>query len=110
MEQDQQTSPLSTSQKSSARQPPRYSPLNSPQSLLTSSTATTPATPRIPQLSVAIPKTNDVDSPAEDKEKPSLEDDDEDDRRYWDEEDEGYWGELEEDEDEDLEECYRSVH
>jgi hypothetical protein len=32
------------------------------------------------------------------------------DRRYWEEEDEGYFGEMEEDEqDEDLEEAYRSV-
>jgi len=104
MEQDQHSSQSGT-QNSAARRSYKYSPLNSPDSIVSSSNDASPITPRTPQLNVALPQ-NEVstkDIKSEDKEK-QLEDD-----AYWAEEDEGYFGELDEDEDEDLEEIYRSV-
>jgi hypothetical protein len=104
------------SQKGVPRYPPkRYSPLNSPDSILDSSTDPSPTTPRTPRLNIAIPKSDELSSiPANDakRREPKAEHDDEEDRRYWEEEeDDGYWGELDEDEDdekdEDLEETYR---
>jgi len=71
---------------------------------MSSSNDVTPVTPRTPQLALTIPRSED--QPAKETQiKPEEED-----RRYWEEEDEGYFGEMEEDEqDEDLEEAYRSV-
>jgi hypothetical protein len=64
----------------------------------------TPRTPQTPQLNLSIPRTKEQES-----NQTQLKPEDED-RRYWEEEDEGYFGEMEEDEqDEDLEEAYRSV-
>ena len=106
MEQDQNTNASSSAQKSTtaSRLPYKYSPLNSPDSLLTSSNEVTPVTPRTPQLALTMPRSED--QPAKETQiKPEDED-----RRYWEEEDEGYFGEMEEDEqDEDLEEAYRSA-
>src|SRR5271170_671608 len=106
MEQDQNPNGSSSAQKSTAanRRPHKYSPLNSPDSMMSSSNEVTPVTPRTPQLAVTIPRSKD--EPAKETQiKPEDED-----RRYWEEEDEGYFGEMEEDEqDEDLEEAYRSV-
>jgi len=109
MEQDHNTNNSSTGQKSSEHRPHRYSPLNSPDSLMTTSNETSPATPRTPQLNLTIPKSKDhVSSPQDNEEKMAA--DEAEDQRYWAEEDEGYWGEMEEYErDEELEECYRSV-
>lgn len=71
---------------------------------MTSSNDATPVTPRTPQLNVTIPRSKD-EAAMETQIKPEEED-----RRYWEEEDEGYFGEMDEDEqDEDLEEAYRSV-
>jgi hypothetical protein len=106
MEQDQNPNASSSAQKSTTanRRPYKYSPLNSPDSLLTSSNDVTPVTPRTPQLALTIPRSED--QPAKETQ---IKAEDED-RRYWEEEDEGYFGEMEEDEqDEDLEEAYRSV-
>jgi len=70
---------------------------------MSSSNEVTPITPRTPQLNLTIPRSKD-EAATETQIKPEEED-----RRYWEEEDEGYFGELDEDEDEDLEEAYRSV-
>ena len=97
--------------KSSAElRPRRYSPLNSPDSvLLSSSNGNTPQTPRTPQLNIPIPKShNIVTGQREDTTKRQV-DNEEEDRRYWEEDDDGYFGEMEDHEDEDLEEAYRSV-
>jgi hypothetical protein len=100
MEQDQNSA---AQQKSNTQRPNRYSPLNSPVSLTTTSNDVLPVTPRTPQLNVAIPNSNASNQNSE------LKAEDED-QRYWEEEDEGYFGEMDEDEpDEDLEETYRSV-
>jgi len=105
MEQDQNTSHSSNGSKNTTQRPSRYSPLNSPDSLMTTSNDQSPLTPRTPQLNVSIPKTEESIDTKKTETKPE-----EDDRRYWEEEDEGYWGEMEEDEqEEDLEETYRSV-
>jgi len=101
MEQDQNTT---AQQKSSANQSNRYSPLNSPDSLLSTSNDASPLTPRTPQLNVAIPNTKQLESSNENNESKTEDED----QRYWDDEDDGYWGEMEED-DQDLEETYRSV-
>jgi hypothetical protein len=110
MEQDQHSghSSAAAANKSASQRPSRYSPLNSPDSLMTTSNDTSPLSPRTPQLNVKIPHSNNLVSDAQynaNESKPELENDD-----YWEEEDEGYWGEMEEEEqDEDLEEAYRSV-
>jgi len=96
--------------KSNGIRPKRYSPLNSPDSIISSSNETTPQTPRTPQLNVHIPKSHDiVSAQKEDPAKQEVQNEEED-RRYWEEEDDGYFGEMEDHEDEeDLEEAYRSV-
>jgi len=96
--------------KSNGIRPKRYSPLNSPDSIISSSNETTPQTPRTPQLNVTIPKSHDiVSAQKEDITKEEVQNEEED-RRYWEEEDDGYFGEMEDhEEDEDLEEEYRSV-
>ena len=91
MEQDQQ------------RRSNEYSPLNSPDSGMTTSNAASPATPRTPQLNISIPP-SDRDT-AQEKVNPKAKED----NSFWDEDDDGYWGEMDEDEEEDLEETYRSV-
>ena len=106
MEQDQRPNSSSSAQKSTSlpnQRPHKYSPFNSPDSLMSSSNEVTPITPRTPQLNLTIPRSKD-EAATETQIKPEEED-----RRYWEEEDEGYFGELDEDEDEDLEEAYRSV-
>lgn len=102
MEQDQQPNQSGT-QKTAQRRLYKYSPLNSPDSIMSSSNDASPVTPRTPQLNVAIPQ-NEESTKERSDEKQQLEDE-----AYWAEEDEGYFGELEQDEDEDLEEIYRSV-
>ena len=73
---------------------------------MTTSNDASPVTPRTPQLNVTIPNTNEPVSSNQNNE--SKEEDE--DQRYWEEEDEGYFGEMDEDEqDDDLEETYRSV-
>ena len=107
MEQDQNPNASPAAQKPTPanRRPHGQSTLSSPDSLRSSSNDVTPVTPRTPQLHLTI---------APGKEQPTtkkpLKPEDED-RQYWEEEeDEGYFGELDEDEqDEDLEEAYRSV-
>jgi hypothetical protein len=92
----------------------RYSPLNSPDSIITSSGEPTPEN-RVPVIGIPIPSKTivTINPPEEEKTSAAVEEVEttaEDDARYWDEEDEGYWGELEEEEqEEDLEACYRSV-
>src|SRR5271169_3346472 len=94
MEQDQNPNASSSAQKSTAagRRPHKYSPLNSPDSLMGSSNEVTPATARTPQLALTITRSKDQTA-KETQIKPEDED-----QRYWKEEDEGYFGEMEEDE------------
>src|SRR5271156_6114586 len=81
--------------KSNGIRPKRYSPLNSPDSIISSSNETTPQTPRTPQLNVTIPKSHDiVSAQKEDITKEEVQNEEED-RRYWEEEDDGYFGEME---------------
>ena len=102
MEQDQNST---AQQKSNAHRPNRYSPLNSPDSLMTSSNDVSPVTPRTPQLNVAIPNTKEHPSSNQNNESKKQDED----QRYWEEEDEGYFGEMDDEQDDDLEETYRSV-
>lgn len=103
MEQDQNSA---TQQKSNSQRPNRYGQLNSPDSLMTTSNEASPVTPRTPQLNVTIPNTKEPVSSNQTIESKA----DDDDQRYWEEEDDGYFGEMEEyEQDEDLEETYRSV-
>jgi hypothetical protein len=101
MEQDQHSN---QTQKSAPRRPYKYSPLNSPDSVVSSSNDASPITPRTPQLNVALPQNEESTKEKSEQKKEQVEDEE-----YWAEEDEGYFGELDEDEDEDLEEIYRSV-
>jgi hypothetical protein len=107
MEQDRNSQQPSTAQKININDP--HGRLHSPDSLMTTSNETTPVTPRTPQLMLTIPKTKDLVSSPQNKTESQKQEQEDDDRRYWEEEDEGYFGEMEEGEDEDLEECYRSV-
>jgi hypothetical protein len=102
MEQDQHSN--QSAQKSAPRRPYKYSPLNSPDSIVSSSNDASPITPRTPQLNVALPQNEEST-----KEKSGQKEEKVEDEEYWAEDDEGYFGELDEDEDEDLEEIYRSV-
>lgn len=106
MEQDQ---PIMAGVKSTQiRQHPQspLSPLSPVNSALPSSNNTTPVTPHSQQLNVTIPQNKAVKTLVS-QNIIGLSRTEEEDRRYW-EEDDGYWGEMEED-DEDLEEAYRSV-
>lgn len=109
MEQDQPTKKSSTLRPTLPPKTSSASSLNSPNSITTMSTPSTeatPVTPRTPQLNLAIPQADNFNSPKRRNSKPTQAEDE--DRRYWEEEeDEGYWGEMEQDE-EDLEEEYRS--
>lgn len=102
MEQDQHSN--QSTQKSAPRRPYKYSPLNSPDSIVSSSNDASPITPRTPQLNVALPQNEESTQEKSGQKEEKVEDEE-----YWAEEDEGYFGELDEDEDEDLEEIYRSV-
>ena len=103
MEQDR------NSQQHSAAQKTNDARLHSPDSLMTTSNETTPVTPRTPQLTLTMPKTKELASSPQKETESQRQDQEDDDRRYWEEDDEGYFGEMDEGEDEDLEECYRSV-
>jgi hypothetical protein len=109
MEQDQPTPKSSTLRPTLPPKTSSASSLNSPNSITTMSTPSTEATPvipRTPQLNLALPQAEKFNSPKRRNSKPTQAEDE--DRRYWEEEeDEGYWGEMEQDE-EDLEEEYRS--
>jgi hypothetical protein len=108
MEKDQNGNSTSTQRYQDSQH--RYSPVNSPESIVTTSSETTPNSIRVPELSVPVPKKG-VFNTSEAVEKDQVEKNAEDDARYWDEQDDGYWGEMEgEEQEEDLEECYRSVH
>lgn len=114
MEQDQHSgqSSAAAAYKSASHRPSHFSPINSPDSLMTTSNDASPLSPRTPQLNVTIPQSRNLISDVQNNTnttKPDLDNND-DDQRYWEEEDEGYWGEMEEaEQDEDLEEAYRSV-
>ena len=82
----------------------KYSPLNSPDSIVSSSNDVSPITPRTPQLNISVPLNEESTKDSKPDEKQQLEDE-----AYWAEDDEGYFGEMEGDEDDDLEEIYRSV-
>jgi hypothetical protein len=84
--------------------------LNSPPSSTMTSNVTTPASPRLPQLHLSIPKKKELLPLPGKLGAAKLEREEDDDRRYWEEDDDGYWAEMDEQEhDEDLEEAYRSV-
>jgi hypothetical protein len=102
MEQDQHPNQSAGAQNTVTRRPYKYSPLNSPGSVVSSSNDVSPITPRTPQLNVVISQNEESTKEKSNEQEQQTEDD-----AYW-AEDEGYFGELE-DEDEDLEEIYRSV-
>jgi len=62
-------------------------------------------TPRTPQLNVSVPQNQEStkDNKSDEKQQ-QLEDE-----AYWADEDDGYFAEMEADDEEDLEEIYRSV-
>lgn len=89
--------------------PATYATMPSPASTVSTPNETRPVTPRIPQLHLAIPLGKElISAPPEKLDAAKLEREGDDDRRYWEEEDEGYWAEMDEEEEEDLEEAYRS--
>jgi len=103
MEQEQHLN-RSGAQRSADQRSSKYSPLNSPNSIVSSSNDASPITPRTPQLNISVPLNEESTKNSKPDEKQQLEDE-----AYWAEEDEGYFGEMDADEDEDLEEIYRSV-
>jgi len=110
MAMEQEQSPSSAANAITSRPKP-YSPLSSPNSVLSTSAQDTPTTPRTPHLNLEIPKTKELETSPQLKRrgsKPNRQVDE--DRQYWEEEeDDGYFGEMEE-ETEDLEEAYRSIY
>ena len=104
IEQDQHPN-QSGAQRTARQRAYKYSPLNSPDSIVSSSNNASPMTPRTPQLNVSVPQNQEStkDNKSDEKQQ-QLEDE-----AYWADEDDGYFAEMEADDEEDLEEIYRSV-